>query len=209
MQTTRALSRERTRDSLRRSAEQTFVRAGVSSASIEQIAQQAGFTRGAFYANYASKLELLIDVLATRQVEDIGAWHEALQAADDVGQLIDDLSARFAAQRDGRADGPLLAAELELEANRNPAFLPHYVAYLDQLFDAIGHFLETLLRRCGKSPPDDLGRHVAAVRAFSLTLGSDAVSATRIGRAIDGRRAMRAFLRSIIDSAPDAPRAAP
>lgn len=202
MRMTRALSRERTRDSLRKSAVQSFVRTGIAHASIEQIAQHAGFTRGAFYANYSSKLELVIDVLAARQVEEIGTWRAALQGTTNVEDFLEDLSTKFAAQRGRKSIGPLLAVELELEANRNPVFRPHYIEYLDQLFDSIRLFLETLLHICGRSFPRDLDRHVVTVRALSLTLNSQVICESQIGRLIDGRSAMRELLESIIVIAP-------
>jgi AcrR family transcriptional regulator len=41
-------------------AQSVFVRAGFEAATIEEIAERAGYTRGAFYFNFKSKEELLI-----------------------------------------------------------------------------------------------------------------------------------------------------
>ena len=46
-----------TRRKLLLAAEQTFARDGYEAARLEDIAARAGYTRGAFYANFASKEE--------------------------------------------------------------------------------------------------------------------------------------------------------
>lgn len=64
--------RQLTRDTLLDAAEEIFVRRGVSGASMEQIAAEAGFSRGAIYAHFGSKEELMLAVMdrfITRQLE--------------------------------------------------------------------------------------------------------------------------------------------
>jgi AcrR family transcriptional regulator len=57
-------TREETRQRLFDAAAQVFESQGIGAASIESIAEAAGFTRGAFYSNFASKDELIIAMLA-------------------------------------------------------------------------------------------------------------------------------------------------
>src|SRR5437868_976571 len=51
--------RQRTRDVLVAAASEVFARRGYEGASLEEIAETAGFTRGAIYKNFAGKEELL------------------------------------------------------------------------------------------------------------------------------------------------------
>jgi AcrR family transcriptional regulator len=44
-------------------AEQTFARDGYEAARLEDIAARAGYTRGAFYANFASKEDIFFALL--------------------------------------------------------------------------------------------------------------------------------------------------
>jgi AcrR family transcriptional regulator len=55
-----------TRRRLLDAAEQVFLRRGLQGSSVEEIAAEAGFTRGAFYSNFASKDELFVELLHTR-----------------------------------------------------------------------------------------------------------------------------------------------
>ncbi len=60
---------ERTRTELLRAAEVIFARDGFEASRIEDIAAEAGRSRGAFYANFASKTEVFLALrsLATRR----------------------------------------------------------------------------------------------------------------------------------------------
>jgi AcrR family transcriptional regulator len=60
---TRKEKQERTRSSLLRSAAKLICRQGITEASIEEIAADAGFTKGAFYANFKSKEEMFLVML--------------------------------------------------------------------------------------------------------------------------------------------------
>ena len=60
---TREESRKATRQRLLEAAAQVIARVGLASASVEEIAETAGFSRGAFYSNFQSKDELFLAVL--------------------------------------------------------------------------------------------------------------------------------------------------
>jgi len=55
-------SREHTRERLMDAAFEVFAEVGVTAASVEQITERAGFTRGAFYSNFDSKVELFFAI---------------------------------------------------------------------------------------------------------------------------------------------------
>lgn len=59
----REQSRQRTRGALLRSARVEFIERGYAAASVERIAERAGFSRGAFYANFADKADLFLAVV--------------------------------------------------------------------------------------------------------------------------------------------------
>ncbi|MGH2720306.1 MAG: TetR/AcrR family transcriptional regulator, partial [Actinomycetota bacterium] len=60
---TREESRARTRALLIEAAGKVFAERGFTAASVEEIAGLAGFSRGAFYSNFASKDDLFLAVL--------------------------------------------------------------------------------------------------------------------------------------------------
>jgi AcrR family transcriptional regulator len=56
--------RQATRARLLTAAAEVFAERGFHGASVEDICERAGFTRGAFYSNFASKDELVIELYA-------------------------------------------------------------------------------------------------------------------------------------------------
>jgi AcrR family transcriptional regulator len=63
---TRKEKQEETRQRLLDAAEQVFLRRGLQGSSVEEIAAEAGFTRGAFYSNFKSRDELFVELLHAR-----------------------------------------------------------------------------------------------------------------------------------------------
>jgi AcrR family transcriptional regulator len=83
------LSREekkaQTRERLLEAAARVFIRRGFSGSSVEEIAAEAGFTRGAFYSNFSSKEELFIELLHERVFE--GYRELLLERPEDLSPL--------------------------------------------------------------------------------------------------------------------------
>jgi AcrR family transcriptional regulator len=73
---TRRESQQATRDRLIQAAEKAFIRSGFDASPVERIAEEAGFSRGAFYSNFRSKDELFIAVLDKKRREIAGALDE-------------------------------------------------------------------------------------------------------------------------------------
>jgi AcrR family transcriptional regulator len=86
---TRRLTRKErqaeTRKRLLRSAVRVFARCGMHQASIDDVARDAGYTKGAFYANFASKEDLFLAMLDERfadraaQIERVAAGEQAVE----------------------------------------------------------------------------------------------------------------------------------
>jgi len=63
-----------TRSSLMSSAARIFCKHGMEKASIEEVAEDAGYTKGAFYANFRNKQELflaMLDERFTQRIEEV------------------------------------------------------------------------------------------------------------------------------------------
>ena len=65
---TRDESRRRTRTLLLDAAERVFARRGYRGASLDEIADEAGFSKGAVYSNFANKEDLFLALLDRRRV---------------------------------------------------------------------------------------------------------------------------------------------
>jgi AcrR family transcriptional regulator len=66
---TRKEKQAETRRQLLDAGERVFLRWGLQGSSVEEIAAEAGFTRGAFYSNFKSKDELFVEMLQARVYE--------------------------------------------------------------------------------------------------------------------------------------------
>jgi AcrR family transcriptional regulator len=80
---TRVESKERTRQRLLAAGERAFRRQGFHDASIDDIAETAGFTRGAFYASFRDKADLFLTIIENRRSQDMADIEDALAASDD------------------------------------------------------------------------------------------------------------------------------
>ena len=76
---TRAESRQRTRDQLIDSAVKVFAERGYHAASVDEIAEDAGFSKGAVYANFPTKEQLFLAVMDRQQQRQ----QQAFQAMAD------------------------------------------------------------------------------------------------------------------------------
>ena len=68
-----------TRRKLLAAAEQIFARSGFEAARLEDIAAKAGYTRGAFYANFESKEDIFFTLLEEWVTDTIGSLAASLQ----------------------------------------------------------------------------------------------------------------------------------
>ncbi len=71
---TREESRQQTRQRLLEAAARVFAERGYHATSVEQVAEAAGYTKGAVYANFSSKDELFLALLEQRSQQDLGSW---------------------------------------------------------------------------------------------------------------------------------------
>ncbi len=123
----------RTRSELIAAAGTVFARRGLERASIDEIAAEAGFTKGAFYASFASKEELflaIVDEKFTAETERLGAMlgdgadpeRQAREAAVDFIRTV-------------RADPgwARLFFEFTVRAAREPAFREHLAERYESL----------------------------------------------------------------------------
>jgi AcrR family transcriptional regulator len=79
---TRKEKQAHTRNCLMKSAAKVFARRGLQQASIDEVAEEAGYTKGAFYANFKNKEELFLAMLDERFGQKL-AEIERVAAGDD------------------------------------------------------------------------------------------------------------------------------
>jgi AcrR family transcriptional regulator len=76
---TRKEKQAETRSKLMSSASKLFCRHGLEQASVDEIAHDAGYTKGAFYSNFKSKEELFLAMLDEKFAEELERIEAALR----------------------------------------------------------------------------------------------------------------------------------
>ena len=158
---TRAEAKGRTRERLLDAAAQTFARKGYAGATVEEIAEAAGYTIGALYAHFGGKQELFLELMSSRASRRRTAVAEIL-GADDGRDPVDAL-AEFL-ERTGSPDPDVMAlwAEFWLYAVRNPDAMGALIAQRREQVDALVDLVSAAMERRG-APPGVSARAVATV----------------------------------------------
>jgi len=168
---TREESRERTREHLLEAARIAVARNGYDGTSIADIAEAAGFSKGAFFSNFESKEALLLELLRRHKEQDIATLGRIL---GEVEQNKDATSAldRYLEGLGGDVDWARLDIELQLHAARNPTFAADYGALQSQTRSSLAHLIAALFEKAGKRPPaspDDMANLFMAL-VYGLVL---------------------------------------
>jgi AcrR family transcriptional regulator len=149
---TREQSRDQTRERLLDAAHAIFMKKGFVGASVEDIALAAGYTRGAFYSNFGSKAELLVELLRRD--------HEAMQA--DLRAIVESQTSREEMEASVTAyysrmalDNKtfLLWVEAKLLAARDARFRARFTAFLKEKRDHLAEYIEEFSARAGTPMP--------------------------------------------------------
>jgi AcrR family transcriptional regulator len=147
---TRAEAKEQTRQRLLEAAARAFAERGFGGASLEEIAESAGYSTGALYANFANKDQLFMEVVATRRARTAGRQAEAVaEIFDHEPDPFGALSRLFVRVADRDREFAPLQAEFWLYAVRHPAAMGVIAAGLGDQVDALEPVVARALERFG------------------------------------------------------------
>jgi AcrR family transcriptional regulator len=164
---TRAEAKAQTREKLLNAAAHIFARKGYAGASVEEIAESAGFSVGAIYSNFGGKEELVSELLATHasgQVADAGRMLANIDSGAE--EPIVALGNLLAAAADKDNDFALLQAELWLYAVRNPKMMDTMTERMRESHTGLRNLMQTALTRIDRQDDvsaDDLATIVMAL----------------------------------------------
>lgn len=117
--------RELTRSHLLDAAAEVFAEKGFHGATLDQIADVAGFSKGAVYSNFASKDELFLALEQRNAEVMVQAFADATADAEDQtpAERIAAMADVYMRLQDDLTQAWALAAEFDLYALRNPDIL--------------------------------------------------------------------------------------
>jgi AcrR family transcriptional regulator len=176
--------RSATRARLLEGALEVFAERGFHGASVEDICERAGFTRGAFYSNFGSKDELalaLFEATTDRLLDQIAALLPEL--ATQPGTLLDAVLGLLDDAAPDQRQWHLISTEFTLHALRSPEAADALVRQRTVFRQRLTELVEEITRTSGlrlSVPAEQFVRLVIALhegaRAQSL-LEPDAVPA--------------------------------
>lgn len=141
---TREETQIQTRERLIETATRLFAAQGYGATSLRDIAEQAGYSQGAFYSNFNNKEALLLEMLRRHMATE--ATHLALligQEQRSPDQVLDGLEA-WAKTLDQDINWSMLSIELQLQAQRSEDFAAAYRSVWIQHRDVLGHWIGRL-----------------------------------------------------------------
>jgi len=163
----RAEAKARTRERLLDAAAQVFARRGFGGASVDEIAETAGYSTGALYSNFGGKDELFLELLASRTGLRQDAAAAVVGSRDKtVEQVQAELNRILVEAADGDSDIALLQAELWLYAIRRPELLEQLASRFRGNRDVLSGLLAERAQARGQAedlPFDDLATVVLAL----------------------------------------------
>jgi len=109
---------EATKQRLLRAARQIFARDGFDAARIEDIAAKAGFTRGAFYANFSTKEDLFFALLEQQSTQHMERLRGLMEACSNEQERLEALRTYYAT-RAADKQWSILVLEFKLFALRH------------------------------------------------------------------------------------------
>ena len=147
---TRERRRQQTRDVLIAAATEVFAERGYEGAALEEIAERAGFTRGAIYKNFAGKEELFFAVTDRLNELIIDAFRAIAPSSADAKEWdISRLADLWRASVDEFDDLFAIGKEYELYVLRNPAARERSVEHRRKSRDVVAAFIEEVADRSG------------------------------------------------------------
>jgi AcrR family transcriptional regulator len=158
------------RESLVTAAREVFLERGYGGATLEAIADRAGFSKGVVYSQFAGKADLFLALLE-RRIADRAADNARLVAGHaGVDALRTLLVASARDTRTGGSGWARLLIEFRLVAARDPELNARYAALHARTVDRLAGTIDDALARDGQAP--DFPVRTLALLVLALGTGS-------------------------------------
>jgi AcrR family transcriptional regulator len=177
---TRAQAKEQTRERLLEAAERVFVERGFHAATLDQVAEEAGYTKGAVYSAFASKADLFLEIFeerSRRRAEEFSALAVHARSMADFYPAGVDRSIQT--MREER-EWSMLLVEFEVHAARDPALCERLAGIQRALRSSMGEAIEVAVAASGERlamPPEQLMVAIVALSNGFILEGMTGASA--------------------------------
>jgi AcrR family transcriptional regulator len=173
---TRERRLEHTRSLLLDAAEEVFAEKGFTTATLDDIAHSAGYTKGAIYKHFTAKEDLFLAVSDRYWRRYFDNFAEVMVTASQIGaRELDEVAERWRQlSRDRGAEHAALGHEFTLYLFRNPDARERVAAKRSEVVEKLGKFIVAGIDRLGGAlliPPLTFAQILVAT-TDSVVLGS-------------------------------------
>ncbi len=163
---TRPEQNERNRALVLDAARRIFLARGYHGATVEQIADDAGFSRGVVYSQFGNKADLFLALLERRMAQRAAQTAAQADGLSGGGGAVTLMEA--AADRDsGDPAWGLLLIEFRVHAARDQELNKRYSAAHQRTLDRMAAVLGGIYKRAGQVPPLPAGHLAELMMAIS------------------------------------------
>jgi AcrR family transcriptional regulator len=168
---TRKEKQAHTRSRLIQAAGTVFARRGLHHASIDDVAEEAGFTKGAFYANFASKEELFLAMLDVRFASRLEELERATASDESPEEQARQAGADFSRAIAADPEWERLFFEFAAHAGRNEPFRRELVKRYRGLRKQIEELYRRRIERDPEMEASPLSLERVALMTFAMVNG--------------------------------------
>ncbi|WP_197375039.1 TetR/AcrR family transcriptional regulator [Mycolicibacterium baixiangningiae] len=172
---TRQRRMEHTRNLLLDAAEEVFAKQGFGGAALDDIAEVAGYTRGAIYSHFGTKEELFLAVIERHINRFLDSFADVIESFEGLDTLdVEQLAQKW---RDLTIAGPNSAAlgyEFSLFLLRNPDARDRVTAQREEAVNSLANYVTSHIDRLGgelQMPAETLARLLIASHEGVTILG--------------------------------------
>jgi AcrR family transcriptional regulator len=148
----RAEQNDRNRALLLAAARRVFLDRGYHAATLDQIADEAGFSKGAVYSRFDSKADMFLALLEDRIAERAAQNAQLAEDLADTGNFAAVIDLAERAER-GAPGWRLLVTEFRIHAARDPELNRRYAALHARTVDGVAQVLAAVSKEGAKGLP--------------------------------------------------------
>lgn len=167
---TRAESRERTRAELIETARDLFLSDGYATTTLDRVAEEAGYSKGAVYSNFANKNELGMAVLDLIHQSKAAELVELVGDGESLEHQLDRLE-QWAERTVGDVGWTTLEFELSVAARHDPVLRSALAEGLHAVRSLTAGILESLADAHGLVLPIPAEHAASAILSVGIGLG--------------------------------------
>ena len=187
---------EQNRERLLQAARRVFLAKGFDAATLDQIAEEAGFSKGVVYSQFESKADVFLTLLERRVAERAKRQLELAEALNGLGDF-DELFTEVTRIQNAEPAWTLLVIEFRVFAARDRKLNRRYAALHRRAIEGIVRLLRIVYARSGVEAPaplETLATHLLALgngAALEDLVAAAPVPAAELYRVFRGVLAVR------------------